>query len=64
MRAKNGVVTAASLIDGQIDNNTEFSDQSHLNVLVSVGADISLGDWRLTPRLRASPAYSVLATPL
>lgn len=64
VRAKNGVVTAASLIDGQIDNNTEFSDQSHLNVLVSVGVDIALGDWRLTPRLSASHAYSVLDTPL
>ena len=47
--AKNGVVTAASVTDGQIDNNTEFSDQSHLNILVSVGADVVLGDWRLTP---------------
>ncbi|MDO8411075.1 MAG: TonB-dependent receptor [Phenylobacterium sp.] len=63
-RAKNGVVTAASIPEGQIDNNTEFSDQSHLNVLVSVGADIALGDWRLTPRLSASHAHSVLDTPL
>ncbi|MDP1619272.1 MAG: TonB-dependent receptor [Phenylobacterium sp.] len=64
VRVQNGVVTAASVADGQIDNNTEFSDQSHLNVLVSVGADVSLGDWRLTPRLSASQAYSVLDTPL
>tara|TARA_R100000935_G_scaffold54497_1_gene83433 strand:+ start:42878 stop:45862 length:2985 start_codon:yes stop_codon:yes gene_type:complete len=64
VRAKNGVVTAASVTDGQIDNNTEFSDQSHLNILVSVGADVVLGDWRLTPRLSASQAYSVLDTPL
>ncbi len=64
VRADNGVVTAASVTGGQIDNNTEFSDQSHLNVLVSVGADIAVGDWRLTPRLSASQADSVLDTPL
>lgn len=63
-RIDKGVVTAASVSDGQIDNNTEFSDQSHLNVLVSLGAELTLGAWRLTPRLSASEAHSVLDTPL
>ena len=64
LRVQNGVVTAAQVADGRIDNNTEFSDQSHLNVVVSLGAEIRLGDWRLTSRLSASSAHSLLDTPL
>jgi TonB-dependent receptor len=64
VRVENGVVTAAQIDDGRIDNNTEFSDQSHLNLVASLGAVMRLGDWRLAPRLSASQAYSVLATPL
>jgi TonB-dependent receptor len=59
-----GVVTAAVVSDGRIDNNTEISDQSHLNVAASLGAEIRLGEWRLTPRFSASRARSVLDTPL
>lgn len=64
LRIENGVVTAAQIADGQIDNNTEFSDQSHVNLVASLGADLRLGAWRLTPRLSASSAHSVLDVPL
>lgn len=64
LRVEDGVVTAARIADGRIDSNTEFSDQDHLNVVASLGAEIRLGDWRLTPRLSASRARSVLDTPL
>lgn len=64
IRTEDDVVTAARVVDGRIDNNTEISDQSHLNVAASLGAEIRLGGWRLTPRLSASLARSVLDTPL
>lgn len=63
-RVEAGVVTAALVPNGRIDNNTEISDQSHLNVVASLGAEIRLGDWRLAPRLSVSRAHSVLDTPL
>lgn len=61
---QDGVVTAGQVANGRIDNNTEFSDQSHLNFASSAGAEVRLGDWRLTPRLSVSSARSVLDTPL
>jgi iron complex outermembrane receptor protein len=61
---RNGVVTAATVENGRIDNNTEVSDQSHLNLAVSSGARIRIGEWRLEPRISASVARSVLDTPL
>lgn len=64
LRVEDGVVTAARIADGRIDNNTEFSNQSHLNVVASLGAHLRLGEWRLAPRLSASSAHSVLDTPL
>ncbi len=63
-RVQDGVVTAGRIDAGRIDNNTEFSDQSHLNVAASLGAELQRGHWRLTPRLSVSSARSVLDTPL
>ena len=59
-----GVVTGGSVRAGTIDNNTEFSEQSHLNIVVSGVATIILGDWTLTPRVSLSEARSRLDTPL
>lgn len=53
-----GVVTAGSIRAGVIDNNTEFSAQAHLNIVVSGRADVVLGDWSLTPRFSLSRARS------
>lgn len=64
LRIERGVVVAAQVSDGRIDNNTEFSDQAHLNVAASVGAELRTGDWTLTSRLSMSSAHSVLDTPL
>lgn len=64
LRVKDGVVVAGRVSNGRIDNNTEFSDQSHLNVAASLGAEWKAGDWTLTPRLSVSSAHSVLDTPL
>ena len=61
---RDGVVVAGTVADGQIDNNTEFSDQAHLNLVLSVGARIAWRDWRVTPRVSGSRARSVLDTPL
>ena len=61
---RQGVVVAAHVANGRIDNNTEFSDQSHLNVAASWGAEWTAGNWTLTPRLSVSRAHSVLDTPL
>jgi len=61
---RNGVVSAATVENGRIDNNTEVSDQSHLNLAVSSGARIRVGEWRLEPRISVSAARSVLDTPL
>lgn len=63
-RVQDGVVTAGRIAAGRIDNNTEFSDQSHLNIAASLGAELRRGNWRLTPRLSVSSARSVLDTPL
>ncbi|OYX70747.1 MAG: TonB-dependent receptor [Caulobacter sp. 32-67-35] len=59
-----GVVVGARVATGRIDNNTEFSDQAHVNVATSIGAEVAAGDWILTPRLSISRAHSVLDTPL
>lgn len=64
LRVKDGVVAAGRVANGRIDNNTEFSDQSHLNIAASAGAELTVGDWILTPRLSTSSAHSVLDTPL
>lgn len=64
MTVRDGVVVAGEVADGEIDNNTEFSDQSHLNLAASVGAVWRRGDWRITPRLSGSLARSVLDRPL
>ena len=64
LTARDGVVVAGRVADGRIDNNTEISDQSHLNVAASLGAELAVGDWILTPRLSVSSARSVLDTPL
>ncbi|MDQ8028049.1 MAG: TonB-dependent receptor [Brevundimonas sp.] len=61
---RNGVVTGGEVTGGRIDNNTEISDQAHLNLAVSAGARARLGDWRLEPRISVSVARSVLDTPL
>ena len=61
---RDGVVVAGEVVDGDIDNNTEFSDQSHLNLAVSAGAVWRRGGWRITPRLSGSLARSVLDRPL
>lgn len=63
-RVRDGVVVAGAVANGEIDNNTEFSDQSHLNLAASVGAVWRRGNWRITPRLSGSLARSVLDTPL
>lgn len=63
-RVEDGVVTAARIANGRIDNNTEISDQAHLNVAAALGASLRLGDWTLTPRLSLSRADSALTTPL
>jgi len=59
-----GVVTGGSVRAGTIDNNTEFSEQSHLNVVASGVATIILGEWTLKPRVSLSEARSRLDTPL
>ncbi|MBU1383833.1 MAG: TonB-dependent receptor [Alphaproteobacteria bacterium] len=64
MTVSDGVATGGQVTDGEIDNNTEFSDQSHLNLAVSAGAVWRPGRWRITPRLSASLARSVLDRPL
>ena len=64
LRIDQGVVVGARVATGRIDNNTEFSDQSHLNIATSMGAEMEVGDWTLTPRLSISRAHSVLDTPL
>lgn len=64
LAVRSGVVTAGRIASGRVDNNIEFSDQSHLNVASSVGAELQHGAWRLTPRLSVSSARSVLETPL
>jgi iron complex outermembrane recepter protein len=64
VRVRNGVVTAADVPDGRIDNNTEISDQNHLNFVAALGAEIAWRDWRVTPRISGSIAASVLDTPL
>ena len=64
VQVRDGVVVAGRVVDGRIDNNTEFSDQSHLNLAASIGAEIEHGDWRLVPRVSLSSAHSVLKTPL
>lgn len=64
LRVEQGVVVAGRVSNGLIDNNTEFSDQSHLNVAASLGAELISGDWTLTPRISVSRAHSVLDTPL
>lgn len=64
LRVNRGVVVAAQVPDGRIDNNTEFSDQAHLNVAASLGAELRTADWTLTSRLSMSSAHSVLDTPL
>ncbi|WP_343698882.1 TonB-dependent receptor [Caulobacter sp.] len=64
VRVDQGVVVAARIANGRIDNNTEFSDQSHLNLAASLGAEWRTGDWTLTPRFSVSSAHSVLDTPL
>lgn len=64
MTVRDGVAIAGEITDGEIDNNTEFSDQSHLNLAASVGAVWRLGRWRITPRLSGSLARSVLDRPL
>lgn len=61
---RDGVVTGARVTGGRIDNNTEVSDQNHLNIVASAGAEARWGEWRLTPRISASLARSVLDTPL
>lgn len=63
-RIDDEVVTAGRIAAGRIDNNTEFSDQSHLNIAASLGAELRRGKWRLAPRLSVSSARSVLDTPL
>ena len=63
-RIDDEVVTAGRIAAGRIDNNTEFSDQSHLNIAASLGAELRRGQWRLAPRLSVSSALSVLDTPL
>lgn len=64
MTVRNGVVTAGAVASGQVDNNTEISDQSHLNTVVSAGLETTLGGWTLSPRISASAARSRLDTPL
>jgi len=64
LRVEQGVVVAGRVSEGLIDNNTEFSDQSHLNLVASLGAELVTGDWTLTPRISVSSARSVLETPL
>lgn len=61
---RNEVVVGASVVDGQIDNNTEFSDQAHWNAVFSAGAEWLVGDWTLKPRISVSSARSRLNTPL
>jgi len=64
LQVRNGVVVAGRVSNGRIDNNTEFSDQSHLNLAASLGAELRVREWTLTPRLSLSRAHSVLDTPL
>ncbi len=64
LRVDRGVVVQARVATGRIDNNTEFSDQAHLNIATSLGAELGAGDWTMTPRLSISRAHSVLDTPL
>ena len=64
LRIEHGVVVGARIATGRIDNNTEFSDQAHMNIATSMGAEVGAGDWTLTPRLSISRAHSVLDTPL
>ncbi|WP_271166495.1 TonB-dependent receptor [Brevundimonas intermedia] len=61
---QDGVVTAASVQAGTIDNNTEFSEQAHLNVVASGVATVTVGEWTLKPRISLSRARSRLDTPL
>ncbi|WP_395943866.1 TonB-dependent receptor [Brevundimonas sp.] len=64
VRVQDGVVTAGTVSAGRVDNNTEFSEQNHLNFVVSGGADLALGLWTATPRVSISRARSRLDTPL
>ncbi|NBB65251.1 TonB-dependent receptor [Pseudomonas sp. ODNR1LW] len=61
---RDGVVVAGAVPVGTIDNNTEFSEQAHLNVVVSGLAEAKLGDWTFQPRFSLSRARSRLETPL
>lgn len=61
---RDGAVVAGEVADGEVDNNTEFSDQSHLNLAASAGVVWRRGDWRITSRLSGSLARSVLDRPL
>ena len=61
---RDGVVTGGAVVDGKIDNNTEFSRQGHLNFVFSGGAEMTLGEWIVTPRVSVSQARSRLDTPL
>lgn len=63
-RVRDGVVVAASVPAGHIENNTEFSQQAHLNLIVSGRAEFAVGDWLATARVSASRARSRLDTPL
>ncbi|WP_427793023.1 TonB-dependent receptor [Brevundimonas diminuta] len=64
LAVRNGVVTSADVPEGRIDNNTEVSDQAHLNMTAALGAEILWGGWRINPRLSGSAAESRLDTPL
>ena len=61
---RDGVVVGGVIPAARIDNNTEFSQQSHLNLIVSASVEFALGDWLVTPRVSASSARSRLDTPL
>ena len=61
---QDGVVTAGSVQAGTIDNNTEFSEQAHLNVVLSGVATVTVGEWTVEPRISLSRARSQLDTPL
>lgn len=61
---RDSVVTGGAVVAGEIDNNTEFSRQGHLNFILVGKAEIMLGEWTVTPRISVSQARSRLDTPL
>lgn len=63
-RVVNGVLHAGQINGGRIDRNAEFSEQTHENLFVKLGAEWDAAGWVITPSISYSEAVSELTTPL